>query len=438
MRKLITNGWILTMDEHDHEYRQGDILIEDDKIVYVGSKKTHEQVDEIIDGQDCLIIPGMVNTHCHVPMMPFRSLGDDCPDRLRRFLFPLENACMKAELAYAAAKYGMAEMLLSGITTFADMYYFMDELATAAKKMGIRALLGETVIDQPTCDASNDQEGLRIGEQFIQKWQGDCLVKPILALHATNTNKAETFQKAMAIVNRYDTLLMSHVAEMDYEMKYFAETYQMTPIEWLNSINCLNDRLLAVHCIHVSNNDIELMKEHDVKVAHCPASNLKAGKGIAPVKDMIDQNIAVGFGTDGASSGNTLDLFIQMRMFAGAQKTKYHDRSLFPAKEIVKIATIGGAKTLMMDKEIGTLEVGKKADIVMISLAGVHMFPQHDPYSLLVYSANAQDVKHVFVNGQQVVKDRNLAVSLAALRQELADNMEIFNQEAAILSQKIL
>ena len=437
MRKLLKNGWVLTMDESDHEYRHGDIVIEDNKISYVGPAKDHENIDDIIDASECLIIPGMVNTHCHVPMMPFRSLGDDCPDRLRRFLFPLENACMDKKLAYVAARYGMAEMLLSGITTFADMYYFLDELAKAAEEMGIRALLGESVIDQPSCDARNDEEGLALGEAFIAKWQHHELVRPILALHATNTNKAQTFQKAMKIVEKYDTLLMSHVAEMDYEMTYFAKTYGKTPIGWLNDIGCLNEHLLAVHCIHLNDEDISLMAENHVKVAHCPSSNLKAGKGVAPVRDMINKGLDVGFGTDGASSGNTLELFSLMRMFAGAQKTKYHDRSLFPAQEIVKIATMGGAKALNMDKEIGSLEKDKKADIVLVSLEGVHMFPQHDPYSLLVYSANAADVKHVFVNGKQVVNDRCLAVSLTKLRQDLATNMEDFDKKAAELSKTI-
>ena len=437
MRKLITNGWILTMDDNNHEYQYGDILIEDNKILYVGEKKEHENVDEVIDAHNCLIMPGMVNTHCHVPMVPFRTLGDDCPDRLRRFLFPLENACMNAKLAYKAARYGMAEMLLSGITTFADMYYFMDDLAKASEEMGIRALLGETVINQASCDAKNDEEGLKIGEDFIARWQNHELVRPILALHGTNTNRAEIFQKAMDIVKKYNTLLMSHVAEMDYEMTYFADNYGKTPVAWLNDLGCLNEHLLAVHCIHLNDDDIALMAKNKVKVAHCIASNLKAGKGIAPVKDMINALIDVGLGTDGASSGNTLDLFISMRMFAGSQKTKYHDRSLFPAKDIVKIATMGGARALKMDKEIGSLEVGKKADVVIVSLDAAHMFPCHDPYSLLVYSANASDVKHVFVNGKQVVNNRKLAISIQQLREELANEMQEFNIKAKELAKTI-
>lgn len=434
MRTLIKNAWILTMNEKMQEYKDGQIVIEDDKILYVGKPKEFDSIDDIVDAKNCLVLPGMVNTHCHVSMLPFRSLQDDCPDRLRRFLFPLENACMNEDLAYYGACYGTGEMLLSGITTFADMYYFMDKVALACEKMGIRAVLGETIIDQPTCDAKNAVEALKIGEKFIEEWKHHPLITPMLAPHATNTNTEEIFRKAMEIVKKHDTLMMTHVAEMDYEMTYFRNKYNMTPIEWLESISCLNQHVLAVHCIHINEADIQLMKKHDVKVSHCPVSNLKAGKGIAPAKDIMENGVAMGFGTDGASSGNTLDLFIQMRMFAGAQKTKYHDRSLFPAKEIVRIATIEGAKALRIDEQIGSLEVGKKADIVLISLESAHMFPVYDPYSILVYSANASDVKDVFVNGKQVVSDRKLKVDLSILREQLQKEMKEFSKKAEELS----
>lgn len=434
MRTLIKNAWILTMDSKRNEYRHGQLVMEDDRIVYVGDAISHRNIDKVIDAENCIVLPGMVNTHCHVPMIPFRSLGDDCPDRLRRFLFPLENACMNRELTYLSARYGIGEMLLSGITAFADMYYFMEDVAKACEEIGIRAVLGETIINQPTCDAENAYKALEIGEDFIRKWKGHALISPMLAPHGTNTVTEDIFQKTMEIVKKYDTLCMCHVSEMDYEMSYFRDKFQMTPVEWLKSIDCLNEHLLAVHCIHLTDSDIELMRKYNVKVSHCPVSNLKAGKGIAPVRDMVNQHLAVGLGTDGASSGNTLDLFIQMRMFAGAQKTKYHDRSLFPAKEIVALSTIEGAKALRMEKEIGSLEIGKKADIILVSLDAPHMFPIHDPYSLLVYSANASDVRDVFVNGKHLVKDRKLAVDFTQLKKDLQYAMTDFCKKAEELS----
>ena len=434
MRILIEHAWILTMDEDMREYQDGQIVIEDEHIVYVGEAKNHDYIDEIINASNQLVLPGMVNTHCHVPMIPFRSLGDDCKDRLRRFLFPLENACVNEELVYAASCYGIAEMLCAGITTFADMYYFMDEVAKASEYLGIRAVLGETIIDQETCNAKNAKEALQIAEKFMNNWQHHPLITPMIAPHATNTNSKENFVEALRLARQYNTLLMTHVAEMDYEMTYFQKTYQMTPVQWLASIDCLDEHVLAVHCIHMNEQDIELLKQHHVKVSHCPVSNVKAGKGIAPVKAFIENGIPVGLGTDGASSGNTLDLFIQMRMFAGLQKTKYHDRSLFPAKEIVKLATIEGAKALGMQQEIGSIEVGKKADIIMVSLDAMHMFPVHDPYSVLVYSANASDVSDVFVNGKHVVRHKLLHKDVIQIKQNLQGVMKEFQEKAKELS----
>lgn len=430
MRTLIEHAWILTMDEEMREFYDGQIVIEDERIVYVGEAKQQEHIDEIINAKNQFVLPGMINTHSHVAMIPFRSLGDDCKDRLRRFLFPLENACVNEKLVYSASCYGIAEMLCSGITTFADMYYFMDEVAKACEFLGIRAVLGETIIDQETCDAKNAKEALNLAENFMKEWYEHPLITPMIAPHATNTNCKENFIEALRLARKYKTLMMTHVAEMDYEMRYFQETYQMTPIQWLASIDCLDEHVLAVHCIHIDEGDIALLKKHNAKVSHCPVSNVKAGKGIAPIKSLVEHNVPVGFGSDGPSSGNTLDLFTQMRMFACLQKTKYHDRSLFPAKEIVRLATIEGARVLGMQEEIGSLEVGKKADIIFVSLDAIHMFPVHDPYSVLVYSANANDVSNVFVNGKHIVKNKQLHKDILEVKHRLQEQMKEFNEKA--------
>lgn len=433
MRTVFRNGWVLTMDEAMHEYHPGYVLVEDDVIVDVGNDDPamHFDCDREIDADNCIIMPGMINCHSHISMIPFRSLGDDCPDRLRRFLFPLENACMTKELAQSAAEYGCWEMMQGGITTFADMYYFPDAVASACEKAGIRAFVGESVIDQPTCDAKDSKEGLAIAEQFIHNWKDHPLVKPIIALHATNTVSEETFAKGMDIALQNDVTLMCHVSEMDYEMTYFKDTFHMTPVEWLNAHSFLNDHLLAVHCIHLSDQDIQLMKDNGVRVAHCPGSNLKAGKGVSPVRDLFEAGIATGLGTDGPSSGNTLELFSLMRLAVVAQKTYYHDRSLFPAKDIVRLATIEGAKALCCDKYTGSLEKGKKADIITISLDAMHMFPVHDVYSVLVYSANASEVKDVMVNGNlRIVNGIPQGMHIRDMKKNLSDMITDFNQKA--------
>lgn len=433
MKTVFRNGWVLTMDGEMHEYHPGYVLVEDEVISAIGADHPSLQFDcdEEIDARDCIIMPGMVNCHCHVSMIPFRSLGDDCKDRLRRFLFPLENACMTVALASVAAEYGGWEMLMNGITTFADMYYFPDAVAKACVKAGIRAYVSESVIDQPTCDAENASVALNNAKTFIEQWKGHPLIMPGIAMHATNTVAEETFVKGMELAKQYDVQLMCHVSEMDYEMDYFKNTFHMTPVEWLDHIGCLNDHLLAVHCIHLEDKDIALFKENGVSAVHCPGANLKAGKGVSPVRDIVQAGVPVGLGTDGPSSGNTLELFSLMRLAVVTQKTYYHDRSLFPAKEIVRLATIEGAKALHCDSFIGSLETGKKADLITVSLDAMHMFPVHDPYSVLVYSANPSDVKDVMVNGTMRVKDRlPIGVNTKVLKETLANQMAEFNRKA--------
>lgn len=433
MKNVFRNGWVLTMNESMQEYNPGYVVVEDDIIVDIGydNQSLQFDCDNEIDAHNCIIMPGMINCHSHISMIPFRSLGDDCKDRLRRFLFPLENACMTKELAGTAAEYGCWEMLSGGITTFADMYYYPDAVASACENAGIRAYIGESVIDQPTCDAKDSSGGLAIAEAFIAKWKKHPLVKPIIAMHATNTVSKETFVKGMAVAEKYDVQLMCHVSEMDYEMEYFKNTYNMTPVEWLDAIGCLNARLLAVHCIHLSEHDIALLKQKQVSVAHCPGSNLKAGKGVSPIRDLINAGVPTGLGTDGPSSGNTLELFSLMRLAVIAQKTHYHDRSLFPAKEIVRMATIDGAKALHCDKMTGSLEKGKQADIITVSLDAMHMFPIHDPYAALVYSANASDVNDVMVSGRMRIRNKQPSgLNIARMKEELAALMNDFNKKA--------
>lgn len=439
MKTLIKNAWIVTMDEALSTYPQGMLIMEDDKISYVGEylEEMEHDVDQVIDAEQGILIPGMINIHAHVSMIPFRSLGDDCPDRLRRYLFPLEIECMKASLVYEAARYGILEMQRSGVTTFLDMYYFEEEVARACDEMNMRGVLGETVINFPTCDCEEAYGGLAYSEQFIKRWNHHSLVTPIIAPHATNTNDADALRTAHDIAEKYDTLISMHVAEMDYEMAEFKEKYKMTPVEYLDSIDVLSDRLIAAHCIHVNEKDMLLMSQRGTKVAHCIGSNMKAGKGIAPVKEMLEHGITVGLGTDGPSSGNTLDLFTQMKTAVYAQKTHYKDRSLFKAEEIVKLATIEGAKALKMDEKIGSLEVGKQADMVLIETESINMFPIYDPYSAIVYSANASNVDSVWINGMCVLKHKQSIFNQHEIKNSLQHEMQQFKSRAIERSKEL-
>ncbi|MEG7530908.1 MAG: amidohydrolase [Hungatella sp.] len=407
------------------------VLVEDQEIKCLGTGICPEEYDTYLDGEHGILMPGMVNTHAHVSMIPFRSMGDDCPDRLRRFLFPLELEAMTPELVYAAARYGICEMLLAGITTFADMYYFEDQVAKACEELGMRGYLGETVIQMATCDSPDPYGGLIYGEKFLQEWKDHPLIMPMIAPHATNTNSPEALQKAQQLAQKYEVPWMLHVSEMDYELDYFRETYDQTPTEFLSAHGLLDDRMIAVHCIHMTEHDLELMAEAGVKVSHCIGSNTKAGKGVAPVKAMQNHRIPVGLGTDGPSSGNTLDLFTQFRLFASFQKTYYHDRSLFPAQEIVRLGTMGGAAVLGAESRIGSIEPGKKADLVLVETQSVMMFPSYNPYSLLVYSANASLVDTVMINGRLLVRHKKLLFTdLSAEREALQRQMGGFFEKA--------
>lgn len=431
MKTLIEHAWILTMDENFREIRNGWLLVDGERIAALGEGEYAGACDERIDAAGGLLLPGFVNTHCHVSMVPFRTLGDDCPDRLRRFLFPLENEAMTRQLVYLGARYGIAEMLLAGTTAFVDMYYFEDEVARAAQEMGMRGWLGETVIDQKTCDAETAEDGLRRCEELIRAWRGSKLVRGIVAPHGTTTCSGETLRLCHELAAREDTLMTLHMSEMDYEMRFFAQQGK-TPTSYMEELGLVDEHLLAAHCIHMTEADLACLKARGARVAHCVGSNTKAGKGVSPVRKMAEMGIPYGLGTDGPSSGNTLSVFDQMRVFALAHKTATRDRSAFPAREIVAAATRGGAEALGAQREIGQLKRGMRADLQIVSLKGPAMFPVYNPYSALVYSANARDVDTVMVNGERLVKSGRLVkADLAALRQALDGPMKPFFAAAA-------
>lgn len=431
MRTLIKNVTVLTMDEDGHVYSDGYVIVDGGRIVEVGEGGGPKACDEVIDGRGGILMPGMINTHTHLSMIPFRSMGDDCPDRLRRFLFPLELEAMTPELVYRAARYAVCELLLAGVTAVADMYYFEDEVARACEEMGIHAWVGETVIDQETCDSKTTDETLRICEELILKWKEHERIHPMVAPHATNTNPPEVLKAAHDLAVKYGVQYTLHVSEMDYEMKHFADVYGKTPIEFLADLGVLGPETIAAHCIHMTEQDIRLMAESEAKIAHCVGANTKSGKGISPIHEARQAGVCVGVGTDGPSSGNTLDLFTQFKMIPYFQKTKYHDRSIFKAKEVVEMGTISGAKVLGAEQEMGSIEVGKRANLVLVETESANMFPIYNPYSAIVYSANAGNVDCVWVDGELLVKDYKLTkVDLRAERAALEDEMAAFRERA--------
>ena len=394
------------------------------KLTAQGALKAGETFEEI-DAKRAIVIPGLVNTHCHLGMIPFRGLGDDCKDRLRVFLLPMENQAMDAEMVKLSTRYAIGELLLSGVTTVLDMYYFEEVVAKVMDEMGIRGIAGETVMEKDSCDSKNADEAIRRGIALIEAYKDHPRVSGAITPHGTTTCSPETLKRAYEEDVKAGTVFTLHVAEMDYEMTQLQEQYGMTPIEFMEHIGVLGPNTLAAHSIRTTEHDVEILAKHGASVAHCIASNTKAAKGVAPVSLMHKHGMSVGFGTDGPASGNTLDLFIQMRMCENFHKNELHDRSAFPAKEVVSMATIEGAKALGLGDITGSIEPGKQADLVLVETDSPNMFPVYDPYSALVYSAFASNVRDVYVAGECLVKDKKLVrEDFAKIRNDLREKME--------------
>lgn len=435
------NAWILTMDNRMTEYSNGYLIFDNDIIQEIGSMTNYiaDKADKWIDAKGGILLPGFINAHTHCGMIPFRSLGDDCPDRLRRFLFPLEKEVVDETLIELSTAYAIAEMQLAGITTMCDMYYFENVVADVAKNMNMRAFVGETIINQPTPDSTNTKESMAYTVDLIDKWQHDKLIHPIIAPHAPNTNTEQCLRNILELSKLYQVPITLHVSEMSYEMEYFREKYNQTPIEFLESIGFFEVPIVLAHCIMLTKNDIKILEKYpNVSVVHCIGANTKSAKGVAPIRSLLEHGVTVALGTDGPSSGNTLDIFTQMRMMANFQKTYLKDRAAFPVKEIVRLATFGGARALGLGHEIGSLKVGKKADLTLVETQSVNMFPIYDAYAALVYSANATNVRDVWVDGVSVVKDKKLTkFSVEKLQSDLKKHMKIFKLRATELEQSL-
>ena len=438
MKTIVYNGILVTMNENRDVYPRGYVAVEGTRVTETGSmdQLRDKYGPDILLGQGGetgirwedarggIIMPGMVNTHCHMSMIPFRGLGDDCKDRLRVFILPMEEKAMDREMAVLAGRYGICELLLAGVTTVMDMYYFAGDLARVMDDMGIRGIVGETVMDQATCDAAAPGEALAMGEDAMRSYREHPRVSVCLSPHGTTTCSADYLRRAYEADCRYQVPFTLHTAEMDYEMAFLRETYDMGAVEYLDHTGVLGKLTLAAHAIHVSAEEVRLLAERGASVAHCIGSNTKAAKGVAPVKMMTDMGIPVGLGSDGPASGNTLDLFTQMRFCANFHKNHLKDRSAFPARDIVAMATSGGARALGLGDRIGSLEPGKEGDLIVVETDSVNMFPVYDPYAALVYSAQAANVRDVYVAGQCLVKDRKLVrEDPAQIRRALLEKM---------------
>ena len=405
---VIKNVNILTMNQNKDIIENGMVIYKDDKIVYVGCEKEFDEDVNLIDGEDAILMPGMINCHTHASMIPFRSLADDYKDRLKRYLFPLEQKLVDKELTYIGAKYAVSEMLLGGVTTFCDMYYFEDEVAKAAKELNMRGIVCETIVDFPSPDSEKPYGGIDYAKDFIKKWKNDGLIIPGVAPHAIYTNSDESLKSAYNLSKKYNIPFTMHVAEMDYEVSMCKEKYNLTPVGYLDKLGILDHNFISAHTILVDDEDINILRKKNVIVSHNISANSKVAKGVCPILKMKENGIDIGLGTDGPMSSNTLDIISQMSQVGKIHKLFNNDRTLLPSDEIVEMATMGGARVLGLDKIVGSIEVGKKADLVLIETKSVNMQPIYDYYATIVYSSNPSNVHTVIVDGKIVVRNKEL------------------------------
>ncbi|MGL6024896.1 MAG: amidohydrolase [Cetobacterium sp.] len=407
---IIKNGTVLTMDKNNSVIKNGVIIVKDNKIVSVGKDDLLEKYSakKIIDAKNGIIMPGMINTHNHLPMIAFRGLGEEgIKNRLFAYFFPLEGEKLSRDLIYKATIHGSIDMALSGVTTYADMYYHMDEMAKATKEIGIRGVLGETVIKFPVVDAKTPYGGIEYAVKFIEEYKNDELITPAFGPHAPYTVSKEKLQEIDELSKKYNVPVMIHVGEFDDENKRL-NLKDETVVEYMDSIGVLNERVLLAHAIHLTENDLNIIKSRNASIAYNPMANAKGATGIAKAYEMIDKEIKVGLGTDGPMSSNQVDLFRTLSYASSMQRLKYNDRTIMTPDIVLRMATIGGAEALNMDDRIGSIENGKLADIIIIETESPNMIPNYNPFATLVYQANSSNVSTTIVNGKIIVEDKKL------------------------------
>ena len=419
---VITGGTVLTMNQDKTVYENGTVVVNDNRIVAVGDASVADDYEarEVLDVDGDIVLPGLINTHTHVSMTVFRSLADDVPDRLHRYIFPLEAKLVSRDMVRIGANLGNVEMVKGGVTTYADMYYFEDEVAKTVDAIGMRAVLGQTVIRFPVADAANAEEGIEYALNFIDEYQDHPRITPAFAPHAPYTNTTEILRKVADLSLEKNVPVMIHLAETEREEQEIAERSEgLSPVAYMASIGALNDNLVGAHMIFVDDDDIELVKESGVGVAHNMSANIKSAKGVSPALKMYDEGVRIGLGTDGPMSGNTLSTIDEFNQVAKVHKLANKDRSAMPPVKVIDMATMGAARALHMEDEIGSLEAGKLADIIVVDTKAPNMVPVYNPYSALVYSANSANVRHTIVDGNVLMKDREmLTVDETAIREE--------------------
>ncbi|MBV9301020.1 MAG: amidohydrolase [Acidobacteriaceae bacterium] len=411
---IIRAKYVITMDPHHRVIDHGAVAIRGMRIAGVGTQSEiaqRFQARQILDKSDAVLLPGFIDTHTHAPMSLFRAIADDMrlEDWLKNFIFPAESKNVSPEFVRWGTRLACLEMVLAGITTYTDMYYFEDVEAETAKEAGLRGVLGQTIIGFPAPDYKNWRETLAATERFIERFRADDLIVPAVAPHSIYTTPDQALVTSHDLARKYNTPLLIHLAETKVERDDALAQREMTPVQTVEKLGLLEGRVVAAHSIWVDHSDIEILKRHGTGVAHCPSSNTKMAAGIAPVAEMLKAGVKVGLGTDGfAGSNDSADLMLEMNLAAKLQKVNAGDPRVLPAEQALEMATLGGARVVGLEKEIGSLEEGKCADVIAISLARPNDVPLYNLYSQIVYASKAPDVEDVFINGRQIVSERHV------------------------------
>ncbi|MEP7149313.1 MAG: amidohydrolase, partial [Acidobacteriota bacterium] len=410
---LILGGTVVTMDKTHRVIENGAVAIRGDKIIAVGTRAEitrRYRATRTIDATGKAVIPGLINTHTHIPMSLFRGISDDLDlnDWLTKYIFPAEAKNVDEAFVRAGTRLGLAEMIRGGTTTYCDMYYFEDAIADETKKAGVRGVLGETIIDFPVADNKTFDQAMAYSERYVRKWKNDPLIVAALAPHAPYTVSTEHLLAIRKLSDKLDAPIVIHVAETKKERDDILAQKGATPVNYLNSIGFLNDRVIAAHAVFVTDDEIDILISKGVGAAHNPQSNMKLASGTAPVPQMLSKDLAVGLGTDGAASNNDLNMWEEMDTAAKLHKLISGDPKTLTAEQAFEMATIRGARALDLDTITGSIEVGKRADVVIVDLDSLHQTPMYNIFSHLVYATKASDVRTVVINGRIVMLNRAL------------------------------
>ena len=431
---LIVGGTVVTMDKDRRVIEDGAVAVKNGEIALVGKRAAvtkNLRARQTINANGKVIIPGLINTHTHIPMTLFRGIADDLDlqEWLTKYIFPAEAKNVDEAFVRAGTRLGLAEMIRGGTTTYCDMYYFEDAIADETFKAGMRGVLGETIIDFPVPDNKTWAEAIAYTEKFVKKWQNNPLIIPAVAPHAPYTVSEEHLKESRRLSDKLNAPLIIHLAEAVTETEFIEQKHKgMRPIEYVEKIGFLSDKTIAAHVIQANENELEILKRRGVGIAHNPQSNMKLAAGVAPIPMMLEMDLRVGLGTDGAASNNDLSLWEEMDTAAKLHKIFTKDPKAVSAEQVFMMATIGGARALHLEKMIGSIEAGKRADIAIVDFDSLHQTPYYNIYSSLVYSTKAGDVNTVIVNGKILMREKRL----------LTLNESAIKKDANLYRQKII